>query len=897
MKIHFYIRFHTEFGQSLHISGNHPLLGNGDEAKSVSMVYFNQEFWMLTVDWNEELPFSLQYHYLLRNEDGSLIPEWGLDRILYLPANHSEDIRAIDTWNHAGDTSNVFFTDPFQKVLLPGTRHHTRQNTSHPATHIFKVKAPLLKKNEVVCLIGSAMELGNWKEEKAILLNRENGWWAAEVHLPHADFPLSYKYGIWNFKNNVFVRFEDGNNRVLNGDQHPALTYVHDGFIHMPDNTWRGAGVAIPVFSLRSRSSFGVGEFTDIRLLVDWAEKTSLRMIQLLPVNDTTATNSRSDSYPYAAISAFALHPLYINLEEVAGKKYRELLKPLKKTQKALNGSPEVDYEEVMKIKNAVLKELFVLQKEDLLNDPDYLEFFEGNRHWLVPYAAFCHLRDKNGTSAFNNWKTHASYSKAAIDKYVSPRSRHYEEIVFHYFIQYHLHLQLKDAADYAHKRGVILKGDIPIGVYRNGCDAWMDPGLYHMDMQAGAPPDDFAIHGQNWGFPTYHWEKMAEDGFQWWHKRFEQMGHYFDAFRIDHILGFFRIWSIPLSATQGIMGRFVPALPVKVQEFGRRGIFFDPHRFCLPYITSDVLRILFGEKQDLFLPYLEREKDGSYSLKKEWATQRQIVEYFEQNGSAIGDADLIRNGLLELCANVLLFEEEGSRSQAFHFRFHMHHTLSYQFLDDENKRNLYELYVDYFFKRQDDFWKKEALKKLPALKRSTNMLICGEDLGLVPSCVPDVMRQLGILSLELQRMPKGLGKEFFHPSDAPYLSVVTPSTHDMSTIRGWWEEDRSRTQRFFNLELGQWGEAPTHCESWINRSIVQQHLDSPAMWSVFQMQDILGMSETLRRADPHEERINIPADSQHYWNYRMHITLEELLKDKAFNHSFRDMVEAAGRG
>jgi 4-alpha-glucanotransferase len=175
-------------------------------------------------------------------------------------------------------------------------------------------------------------------------------------------------------------------------------------------------------------------------------------------------------------------------------------------------------------------------------------------------------------------------------------------------------------------------------------------------------------------------------------------------------------------------------------------------------------------------------------------------------------------------------------------------------------------------------------------------MLICGEDLGMVPSAVPVVMKQLGILSLEIQRMPKDLHYEFFHPAQAPYLSVVTPSTHDMSTVRGWWEEDRTKTQRFYNTVLGQWGEAPATCEPWISKAIVIQHLQSPAMWATFQLQDLLGMSEALRRENPNEERINIPAIPKHYWRYRMHITLEQLLKEKEFNTELEEYVKDAGR-
>ena len=225
-----------------------------------------------------------------------------------------------------------------------------------------------------------------------------------------------------------------------------------------------------------------------------------------------------------------------------------------------------------------------------------------------------------------------------------------------------------------------------------------------------------------------------------------------------------------------------------------------------------------------------------------------------------------------------------------------MENTPSFRYLDWNTQQQLKDLYVDFFYRRQDHFWKDEAMMKLPPLKESTNMLICGEDLGMVPACVPEVMKQLGILSLEIQRMPKDSQKEFFHPADAPYLSVITPSTHDMSTIRGWWEEDRGKTQRFFNHELGQWGDAPWFCEPWINKAIVIQHLYSPAMWSIFQLQDLLGMSESIRRENPHDERINVPANPKNYWKYRIHLTLEDLIGEKDFNEEFKGYIDSSGR-
>ena len=554
-----------------------------------------------------------------------------------------------------------------------------------------------------------------------------------------------------------------------------------------------------------------------------------------------------------------------------------------------------MDYEAVLTLKLAILKELFILMKEDFLADESFKAFFEKNRYWLVPYAAFCYLRDRNGTSDFSKWKVYGTYNKTSIEKYVSSRAKHYDEIVFTYFLQYHLFLQLKEATDYAREGGVIVKGDIPIGIYRYGCDAWMEPSLYHMNMQAGAPPDDFATHGQNWGFPTYNWEQMAKDGFEWWHQRFVQMSTYFDAFRIDHVLGFFRIWSIPSYSVKGIMGHFVPALPVHRDEFIKCGILFDQYRLCAPFINDGILWESFGPNHNKFLPFLRELGDGYYELKEAYNTQQKVAEHFAGIEETT-DTIHIKQGLFDLLANIILFEEPGSDGQQFHFRFNIENTSSFRYFDSAVQFQLKELYVDYFFRRQDNFWMREAMNKLPALKRATNMLVCGEDLGMVPACVPSVMSQLGILSLEIQRMPKSTGQDFFHPNNAPYLSVVTPSTHDMSTVRGWWEEDRTKTQLFYNQELGQMGEAPPGCEGWINKAIILQHLHSPAMWSIFQLQDLLGMNELIRRENPREERINIPSNAGHYWKYRMHCTLEQLLKEKEFNADLKELIEASGR-
>jgi 4-alpha-glucanotransferase len=421
-----------------------------------------------------------------------------------------------------------------------------------------------------------------------------------------------------------------------------------------------------------------------------------------------------------------------------------------------------------------------------------------------------------------------------------------------------------------------------------------MNPQLYNMDEQAGAPPDDFAVKGQNWGFPTYRWDKMQQDGFSWWRNRFEQMSNYFDAFRIDHILGFFRIWSIPVDSVEGIMGRFVPAVPVHISEFLNNNIWFDYDRYCKPFINDSVIgSVCYGHIDFVKEKFLEPIPGGMYRLKTAYNTQQKINQFFLEN--EIDGAAEIRKGLFDLVSNIILVED-GTQHENFHFRIEAFKTLSYNNLEANTRNKLYDLYVNYFFRRQDDFWRKQGMEKLPELKRSTNMLVCGEDLGMVPACVPEVMKQLAILSLEIQRMPKDNTREFFHPRDAPYLSVVTPSTHDMSTVRGWWEEDKAKIQKFYNYIMGHYGEAPYFCEWWINKEIILQHLYSPAMWSIFQIQDLLGMSQTLRRENPMEERINQPADPKHLWKYRMHINLEDLVKEKEFNEELKKNIVASGR-
>lgn len=857
------------------------------------MKYQDQDFWTLPVELPDNFKKQIHYYYTVQNQDGLEIPDGEEKRIIeFSKENKTLHFTIIDTWIDAGDFKNVYYTKAF-KVLAEADVTQKKQAAPQEYTHEFRIKAPFLPKNKSVCLCGSTRNLKNWNKQDPILLTKKGDWYFARIAFDNNEWPASYKYGIYNLSENTFEGFEDGVNRTLRQFEIPGgKTILHDGFINLYPDKWRGAGANIPVFSLRTNKSFGTGEFTDLKLLVDWAGKTGIALIQLLPINDTSAQNNWMDSYPYAAISSFALHPLYINLGKVAGKKGAAITNALKKKQKQLNSLPELDYEQVMKFKMSALHELFDILKNDLKKIKGYADFVKQNRHWLVPYAAFSHLKDKYKTADFNLWKQHAVFNEESIQKLVAPGNKEHNKIEFYYFVQYHLHSQLREISNYAHKHKIILKGDIPIGIYRYSCDAWQHPELFNMDEQAGAPPDGFALTGQNWGFPIYNWEVMKKDNFKWWRDRFDHLSKYFDAFRIDHILGFFRIWSIPVEQTEGIMGRFKPAIPVNKNEFEQNGIPFDYDRFCKPFITPEILKEIFkGEVDEATEKLLNKNENGTYSLKEEVSTERRASAYLTTN-----DLLKFQKGIFRLIGNVILFDDVKSGEFQFHFRFGVENTSSFKNLDPEIQPRIKRMYIDYFFNRQNYFWQKKAMEKLPLLKRSTDMLVCGEDLGMVPQSVPVVMSQLGILSLEVERMPKVETEEFFNPAKAHYLSVVTPSTHDMSTLREWWEEDPAKTQKFYNQILKQEGNAPSHCDQEIIKEIIARHLTSPAMFSIFLLQDLMAMDKHLTVEDPSKERINIPSAKHHYWRYRIPVSLETLLDDEELNTNLRKQIEESGR-
>jgi 4-alpha-glucanotransferase len=549
-----------------------------------------------------------------------------------------------------------------------------------------------------------------------------------------------------------------------------------------------------------------------------------------------------------------------------------------------LNALSYSNHSAVVSLKIAVLKRVFEKEKNNFTKSDAWHTFFEAHNNWLIPFAAFCVLRDKYTIPDFALWQDFSVYDKAKVNQLSTKESDDYEAILFWYFVQFNLHVQLEDAIAYAQQKGVVLKADLPIGVGRLSADTWENPSLFVMEMQAGAPPDAFSGSGQNWSFPTYNIAEMAKDGFAWFRRRMQHLQTYFDAVRIDHVLGIFRIWSIPLNQVEGTMGKFVPAIPMSRDEFYNAGLNFDENRFCEPFITEEILYEKFGndtaQVKDIFF--------SNGKLVEAFNDQRKVEAYFAK----YGENKSWQQGLFDLIANVILFKD----GYGYHFRINMFQISAYTWLSANEKSILDKLYHKYFFEMQNDLWRKEGEMKLEMMTDSSDMLLCAEDLGMVPDFTDEVLKNLDILSLQVQQMPKDSASSYSDTEKAKYESIVMPATHDMSPMRLWWEENTKTTQSFYNNILHEFGNAPQYCEPWVCRKIVEKHLQSPAMWSIFLMQDILALNGEIRLENPNDERINIPSNPNHVWNYRMHISLENLLKENELNDDLKNMIKQNNR-
>ena len=812
----FNIEYFTIPGESLHISFS--------DGRRVAMTCVGNGNWLVEAD----AELGVTYGYEVCSADGEVLrrEEFGNHCVI---ADCDADI--FDCW-HDIPEHKPFYSTLFTEGVF---RREKNDNCIQVVDNqiVITVAAPTLRSGESLAIVGELPELGAWRVDKALIMSFSQApYWS--IALPRSVQGSEYKFVIVDSSTNTLIQFEEGDNRIVSASDYNTL--IING-LRLRDGRapWRGAGVAIPLFSIRGSEDWGCGDFASLASFGRWASSVGMSVIQLLPVNDTTASLTWRDSYPYNAISSFALHPMYLNARGAVKlcsvmadaslkRKLNYRLNKYSQLAAKLNAESAVDYERVVKLKFDFLKELYALCGEQILLSAEYKKFYSESSDWLLPYMVYCTLRDRFQTVDFKRWPKLSVFDCRKVERFAKSNA---SEVGFYGFVQYLLDAELREAREELHRVGVALKGDIPIGVSPMSVDVWSAPELYNTSMSAGAPPDAFAEEGQNWGFPTYNWERMAQDDYAWWRSRLAKMARYFDAYRIDHILGFFRIWEVPRGAASAIVGHFYPSMPYSAEQIRELGFEFESGVHVADDISSaNTLFVRYADQNEKYVPRIEGYKSEMFSA-----------------------------------------------------------------LSAEQQQIYMRLHEDFFYHRHNEFWKQNALRRLPRLMASNGMLTCGEDLGMIPACVPDVMESERILSLEIERMPKSMGVAFGDTINYPYLSVAATSTHDMSTIRGWWCEDRTLTQRYWSEVLHREGEAEVECSAESARMILERHMLSGSMLAILPLQDWLAIDESLRLENPDVERINVPANPNHYWRYRMHLTVEELQAAKEFSDLVAELV------
>ena len=892
MKLKFTIHYHTAWGESLYVDMAYHSQDGTVRRQNLLMQTDDGELWTLETSalMSRQHPLShIVYSYQVEDADEHVLRrEWDMiPRIYHFDA--TKDYVFPDEWRDRPLPlhlySNAYLT------TVHGRRDEQVKALSVPTfrrTIIFRVSAPQLQAGQAVAVCGSHPAIGSWSTSRYQKMDYAGqGEWLLSINAQGWLLPIEYKYVVVDEQSHELVAWEEGDNRTVAVSPQPSalsqepianseipegqVLVLYGGHLRLREEPWRAAGVCVPVFSLRSEHSYGVGDFGDLRRLVDWAVETGMKLIQTLPVNDTTTDGRWHDSYPYNIVSVFALHPHYVDLEAAGTLRSKSRMTQFQRRRQELNALPYSDYEAVDRVKSEYLQALFAEQGKTLSASKDYKDFVAANEDWLKPYAA---------------------YTLTALPETLTPD--------YVYYVQYLLHTQLRAAADYARQKGVVLKGDLPIGVNRDSVETRQHPELFNLDSQAGAPPDAFSVQGQNWGFPTYNWtseagEESRQQGLtDWFQHRLSHMQQYFDALRIDHVLGFFRIWEIPADAVYGLLGHFSPSLPLTVPEIEYFGLPFRKELFTRPFINDRLVERLFGiHAQYVRDNFLVRKAYGLYDLQPDFDTQRKVATQFAERRD---ESSLwIRDGLMRLISDVL-FVEDPHQADMYHPRIGVTTEPIFDALSAEEKDAFLRLYNNYFYQRHSFFWGQQALRRLPAVTKDCRMLVCAEDLGMLPDCVEPVLDQLRILTLEIQQMPKQQGFEFAHLEANPIRSVSTISTHDMAPLRLWWQESPERRQRYYVTMLQKEGRAPEQLPAHLAEEIIARHLYCPSMLCILSLQDWLAMDMELRRKQPQDERINTPSDPYNRWQYRMHLTIEQLLGATKYNNKVRTMIQRSKR-
>ncbi|MCL2806263.1 MAG: 4-alpha-glucanotransferase [Treponema sp.] len=649
-------------------------------------------------------------------------------------------------------------------------------------------------------------------------------------------------------------------------------------------------GTVVPVGALRTKKGIGVGEFADLCDFAVLCKKMRVGLIQILPVNDTGFESS-----PYSSLTAFGLHPLYLSIEELEefNASDNSVKKQIKSAREKFEHYKRFSHYEVLKAKLDICRNIYNSNKEAIAKKSSLLSWIEQNQ-WVKEYAVYRRLKELNEGKSWKEWKEYSIVNVKEIESLWDDKKLR-EEHFFWVWLQQALDDQFSRASKKIEEAGIVLEGDLPILMNEDSCDVWAHPEIFIQGLSAGAPPDMYSPDGQNWGFPIYNWEAQEKDNFAWWRQRLAVAGKYYHAYRIDHVLGFFRIWASSHHDYSSALGRFVPYTPVTYSDLKKLG--FDKSRIrwvTQPHIPTgelwDALKRnwgnLFSEKE------IAAAADKIFSAALDRVNKEELW-LFKQNIRGEKDIDglglhpSIRNYLLAKWKDRVFIEYE----KGFFFPIWYHkNTKAYMSFSEEEKKALEELLEKRRIKSEKT-WSALGNKLLSVLVESSSMLPCAEDLGAVPECVPKVLAKLKILGLRVTRWFRAWDKEdkpYISFDEYPQLSVCTAAVHDSSTVREWWEKEADQAQ--FSGFIGV-PSLPKIYNPGTAKIILSKTASARSRFRVFQIQDILHLSNNWYSENPADERINVPGTTNDFnWTYRLPARIDKIAKDRELIIAVREL-------
>lgn len=850
---------------------------------------------------------SFSYYYQVENGDGSVErQEWcGAERAYVFDA--SVHYVFSDLWQES-PSSRILFTSAFRVW-----RQHWREDkqecnegvcqTRLPMfrrTILFRVFAPQLKDNEELAICGNHPVLGDWNPSCAVRMRRMGEQeWAMTVRVDNVALPLEYKYVVIDRQSHRMKQWEEGDNRstgsclLTDGE---ALV-LFGSLVRLPERRWLSAGVSVPLSVLRSEQSCGIGDFGDLRRLVDWAISVGMRIIHLPPLHDTVLKGDCRDNNPYHSVSSCALHPQYLDLvalgeiaDKVAMKRFREKRKELE----ALDG---IDDEGVWRVKSEYAWRRFEEEGETVLASQAFKEFHQKNAFWLIPYAVFCALHKELAASGAVERAEWSTYCEKILEGTACLTPSLEREIHKIEYVQYHLHRQLKSVSDYARSHGVVLMTDVPAGVCSNCVDRWLYSDLFDDAVSLGQKPSDATPEGSVSMLIPFRkpvTEQQQAAFIAWWHGRMERTAEFFDAIHLPQAISYVSAWVVPRHQVSATMGQFCPSLPLTVEELAMFGLKWPRDMYARPWIDDAIVAQLFGLcAEKVKSQYLLPASNGFYRLRDEVASPACLQHVFEERTDE--SSLYVKEGLRRLAANVL-FVEDVHRSGEFHPRFDGLHTSAFRMLNEEEKQAYRRVYRHYFGNRHEALWHCCANRFFAEVAGRTRMLVVANGDGAHLCGWDEVLAAHGVFPFSVSASSKSGDAEFGQLERNPCRSMVAASALGTASLQQWWEECLPRAQRYAMSVLQKEMFAPCHLSPTLAEEIVARHLHSPSMFCVLNMQDWLAISGTSYAVGGRTEGMGRTFGEDNRWRNRMPFTLSQLQGDDAFNEKIRQMIKGCGR-